>query len=385
MARFLFVVPPLVGHVNPTVSLGRELAARGHEVAWVGHPRTVRRLLPDDAELFELDDDVPGEMLERISARARDLRGPERIKFLREEFFMPLARAMIPGVGQAVDALAPDALIVDQQTLAGALVARLRGLPWATLATTSAGVIDPLAGLPKVRAWRDGLFAEIQREVGLPVVVDAERSPHLFIAFTTEALLGAGEWPAHYRFVGPSISDRPEAADFPWDALADSKRVLVSLGTVNADTGERFYREAIEAFAGQPLQVIMVAPRELVGEVPGNVLLRDFVPQLALLPQVDAVVSHGGHNTVVESLAHGRPLVLAPIKDDQPVVAQQVVDAGAGLRVKFGRVKAPKLRASVQRILDEPSFAEAAAKIGASFVRAGGAPRAAELLEELLS
>ena len=49
MSRFLFVVPPLTGHVNPTASVGGELLARGHEVAWVGHPGTLAPLLPDNA------------------------------------------------------------------------------------------------------------------------------------------------------------------------------------------------------------------------------------------------------------------------------------------------------------------------------------------------
>ncbi len=45
MSRFLFVVPPLVGHTLPTVALGEELANRGHHVAWVGHAETIGRLL----------------------------------------------------------------------------------------------------------------------------------------------------------------------------------------------------------------------------------------------------------------------------------------------------------------------------------------------------
>src|SRR5262245_43234811 len=64
VARFLFVVPPLVGHTNPTVSVARALQARGHEVAWVAHPRAVRPLLPPSATLFELDDHVPAERWE---------------------------------------------------------------------------------------------------------------------------------------------------------------------------------------------------------------------------------------------------------------------------------------------------------------------------------
>ena len=36
MSRFLFVVPPLVGHINPTVGVAARLQADGHEVGWVG-------------------------------------------------------------------------------------------------------------------------------------------------------------------------------------------------------------------------------------------------------------------------------------------------------------------------------------------------------------
>ena len=38
MARFLFVVPPFAGHVNPTIPVAAELVSRGHEVAWAGLP-----------------------------------------------------------------------------------------------------------------------------------------------------------------------------------------------------------------------------------------------------------------------------------------------------------------------------------------------------------
>jgi MGT family glycosyltransferase len=256
-------------------------------------------------------------------------------------------------------------------------------MAWASLATTSAGVTDPLAGLPKLKAWLDDLIAELQREAGLEPTVGAELSPHLVIAFTTEALVGDRGFPDHYRFVGPSISDRPENADFPWEQLAEKKRVLVSLGTVNTAAGERFYREAIEALDGEPLQVILVAPRELAPTVPENFIRRSFVPQLALLPHLDGVVCHAGHNTVAEALAHALPMVVAPIKDDQPIVAQQVVDAGAGIRVKFGRIKAAGLRKAVTRVLEEPGFRAAAESIRLSFENAGGAARAAALVEEI--
>ncbi len=195
--------------------------------------------------------------------------------------------------------------------------------------------------------------------------------------------MGGAALAPHVHLVGPAIALRPETAEFPMDVLREVPRVLVSLGTVNFEVGERFYNVAIEALENEPIQVVMVAPERQLARVPDNFVVRPFVPQLKLLPHMRAVVCHGGHNTVVEALSHGLPLVVLPIKDDQPVVAQQVADSGAGIRLKFGRVRAEELRDSVRRVLSEASFREAAARVRASFDRAGGAARAAELLGDL--
>ena len=94
-------------------------------------------------------------------------------------------------------------------------------------------------------------------------------------------------------------------------------------------------------------------------------------------------MSHGGHNTVCEALAQGVPLVLAPIRDDQPIVADQVVRAGAGVRVRFGRVGSQELRDAVAGVLADPDIRQAAAAIARSFRAAGGASAAADVIESI--
>jgi UDP:flavonoid glycosyltransferase YjiC (YdhE family) len=377
--KFLFVVPPLTGHVNPTISVARVLEARGHDVAWVAHPGKVRPLLPAGARLFSLPERVDADHAAAVRDKAATSRGAAALKFLWEDFLVPLARSMRPGIEAAVTEFAPDVMCVDQQTVAGGLVARARGIRWATLATTSAGISDPLVALPQVKRWFDDLIHTLELEAGLPRA--GELSPHLVLAFTTSALVPA-PFPAHYRLVGPSIADRPETTAFPFEQLT-RPCVLVSMGTVNADASGRFYGVVVEALADQPYRVILVAPPELVPRTPTNFIVRAYVPQLALLSRVDAVVCHGGHNTTCEALAHGLPLVIAPIKDDQPIVADQVVAAGAGIRIKFGRVQAPELRDAVARALTEPALRTAAVRVRASFMAAGGATTAATHLEAL--
>ena len=382
--RFLFVVPPLTGHVNPTVALGAELARRGHQIAWAGQRSGVAPLLPPGARLFPVDDEALSARLEQAGQGWLRLRGPAALQFLWEEFIIPLGHAMMPGVEAAVTGFRPDAVVVDQQALAGAVVARRHGLPWATSATTSAEFTRPLAGLPKVEAWIRERMDDFQRAHGLGDVMDLRFSDHLVLVFSTSALIGSvEEFPDHFAFVGPAL--RPaQCAGFPWEALDPARpKVLVSLGTVNGLAGERFFEVAAEAVKDMAVQAVFVAPPGLPADPPANVIVRRHVPQLALLPHLSAVVSHGGHNTVCETLAHGLPLVVAPIRDDQPVIARQVAAAGAGIVVRFSRLQPGELRDALTAVLSDPVYRAAAGRVQSSFNAAGGAVEAADRLEKI--
>jgi MGT family glycosyltransferase len=386
MSRFLFVVPPMVGHVNPSIAVGRELAARGHTVAWTGPAEVVADVLPDDVTFIPVP--LSDAVREHIDARADDLRGAAALKHLVGEFLVPLAECMVPGVRAAVDGFGPDALVIDQQALAGTAVALADGLPWATSATTSALLIDPMDLIPKVKAWADALQRDVLRGAGVDettaATADLRFSPHLVLVFSTPTFVGRNDFPERFAFVGPSISDRPDDTPFPWDWFDhDGADVLVSLGTLNWHNGGRFFAAAAEALANMEARGIIVAPPDLVPDPPPNVLVAPRVPQLALMPRLDAVVSHGGHNTVCEALAHGVPLVVAPIRDDQPTIAAQVEAAEAGLRVMFRRVTAQGLRTAITAALHDPALRAGADRVRRSFAAAGGAAGAADRLERL--
>jgi MGT family glycosyltransferase len=322
------------------------------------------------------------------AARAPQTRGPAALKFLWESFLIPLAGAMAPGVFQAVESFRPDVLVVDQQAIAGALVADRLGLPWATSATTSAEFADPLAGLPKVASWLRERLDELRLRWGEAdgQEMDLRFSPHLVLAFSSEDLVGkVDNRGGVLRFVGPSIAPRP-VDDFPWQWLEGGRdTILVTLGTVNADAGRRFLDECLRSLVERPqLRAVVVDPTPETEPVPANVLRRPRVPQLELLPHVQAVLCHAGHNTVCEALYHAIPLVVAPIRDDQPIVAQQVVDAGAGVRLRFGRASADQIGTAIDTVLTDPVYREAARRIQGSFRAAGGADAAAAHLERLL-
>jgi len=383
MARFLFVVPPLVGHTRPTVAVATELTAQGHEVAWVGFERVLTPLVGPDARVFPCGQP----QRDTLPQRAEKVRGLAAFKMLWEQFLIPLADFMAPGVRRAIAEFAPDAVLVDQQAIAGAMIADELGLPWATSATTSGELTNPLGGMPLVASWLDGQLADLRRRIASGSAGDPRFSPHLTLVFSTTALVGdVDDRDGTVKMIGPSLPAQA-TQEFPWEWLEQPRpTILVSVGTVSGEAGAKFLRAAADAVADRPhLRAVVVdrTGRDPQANVYPNVLVRERVPQVRLMPHLSAVVCHAGHNTVCESLLHGLPLVVAPIRDDQTTVAQQVLDAGAGIRLRFSRADAGQIGEAVDTVLADPGYAAAARRIGDSFRAAGGAQAAATHLLEL--
>ncbi|NJP43975.1 glycosyltransferase [Actinacidiphila epipremni] len=378
MARYLFVSLPLSGHVNPLAAVSRALVARGHDVMWAGSESFLRPVLGPD---------TPIAAIPLRAHRGQADRGMAAAKSRWEGYIVPHARVTLPGIEKAVASFRPDALVVDQHAVAGAVAAHRAGLPWASMAPTTMELTRPYRALPKVEAWLQDRMAEIWTGAGMPGAPphDLRFSPHLLVAFTGEALNGPLEWPGNAVLVGPALAPRPPDTAFPWHRLDPSRRlVLVTVGTLALDLAQDFHARVVEALrplAGS-VQAVVVAPEGTVADTP-DVLVRPRVPVLELLPRLDAVISHGGLNTVCETLAHGVPLVVAPIKGDQPINAARVAAVGAGRRVRFASVRPKPLREDLLAVLDDPSYRAAARRIGDSFAAAGGADSAAAHLERL--
>ncbi|HVO89809.1 MAG TPA: nucleotide disphospho-sugar-binding domain-containing protein [Casimicrobiaceae bacterium] len=380
MSRFLFVVPPFVAHVNPTVSIASELRSRGHDVAWVTYA-AVRGLLPRDATCFAIESAIDDDAVEHLRAAtgAPWLAG---YKVLIEQVIVPLAEAMLPAVDDAIARFAPDAVVADQQALAGALGARRAKVPFATSAPSAALLTDALDAYPQVRRWVAAQFEQAQRRAQLAPMPDPDCSRELVLLYVTrEFAAPERSFPEHFRFVGPALSGRREDEAFAWDRLLPLPRVLVTLGTLFAERGERFLRTLAEALADAPLQVI-VSTRAQVPQASGNFLVCEWVPILALYRHIDAVVTHAG-TTVCEAFLHGLPAVVAPIAHEQSFYAERAVAAGAAIRVRFNRVTAQELRDAVLAVVQDATYRAAAARVRAQFQAAGGPRAAAEALEGL--
>jgi len=389
MARFLFVVPPFTGHINPTISIGVDLIDKGHEVAWFGVEKSLTNALPERSQYYLLEEltndsetNLKVNLILNSLRKVQRTQGPESIKLLYEDVLVPLARCMRPALKKAIDSFSPHVIINDQQAFMGAICAYEEGIPYIT-SVTAPEAIQEFPGIPKVMEWEASQIIELQKECGVNEDRKINCSDLLTLIFSSYALMGSDDFSDHYKFVGPVIKNRKIVTDFNWGEIDDAAnpKVLVTLGTFIDGLKSTFFSEVIDALGNQPVTVIVLADRELFSEWPANFIVTSFIPQIEMLGKVHAVICHGGHNTVCEALWHGLPLIVIPYSVDQYNVASQVIRAGCGLRLKYSRLTASHLRESVWDILQNEKYKAAAGEIRNSFLQAGGTEEAVRLIE----
>lgn len=390
MAKFVFVVPPLTGHINPTLSMGTALLERGHRVAWITLDQYLGTKLPAGGELLVIRYDQ-NDQQKKDSEKYLDIitkkivYGIDSIKFLYEEVLIPLNRHSYEGIASLLDQYQPDLVITDHQMFAGAIAATNKNYPYVTSVTAPAA-IKVMDELPKVHEWEVNQIVALQKEFGIHEAGSIACSTLATLVFTSKAFFGEMELPEYYQFIGPVFNRRKTHVPFNWEAFHanNQPKILVSIGTTfDHEHKKNFFAKVTEAFANENLHVVVVSDPDLFESWPANFTVQREVPQLDLLPHLDAVVCHGGHNTVCETLMHGLPMVVIPIAYDQSHVAGRVFRVGAGERLNFNRFKASHLKEAVNKVMQNSSYKMAAEEIKQSFTDAGGTASAAGLLEAL--
>jgi len=389
MAKALFLSLPLSGHVNPSLPLVQELVARGEDILYFATDPFAARIQHAGARYIPY----------RNGFLANMTRLPERL----EELSWLLTRTTAEVLDDHLSAFraeSPDYLIVDSVAPWGQWAAQLLRIPVVTSISTFAinRRVLAFAASHGVRPKSAALFFSKLRSIFKSLALARRlrrrhcvRGPgasglvfgqsDLNIVYTSRLFQPCGDtFDDRYLFIGPSIARRSESAAFPWDQARHPVLVYASLGTL-FNTDVAFYRNCFQAFAGRDLQVILSigenVSREDLGPIPDNFIVHPYVPQLDVLRRVAAFLTHGGMNSVGESLYHGVPVVVVPQMSEQAIVGRRVEELGAGLYLAKEDATPQNLRVSIERVIADDTFRRQAAAVRDSFQAAGGVERAA--------
>jgi MGT family glycosyltransferase len=426
MARFLFTVWPLTGHIYPNLSLAVALRRRGHAVAFYTGAQMRAQVerqgcehLPFTAvdEAAFLDLMAEGYQVGNPVQRAR------RQKALYRTWMVETLPGQLADLTPILERWQPDAIVCDPTLWAPILfLHEKQGIPVAVFSYTMgcllAGPDTPPfgPGLPRPRHWGHRLVNAgyrgvverftadsrrrvnaIRRAQGLPpitrtVTEHAGTMPLYLVTSVPELDYQRTSLPPHVHYIGPCSWSNGVAGPPPqWmeSLSADQPWVHVTEGTIHHHA-PLLLSAAVQGLGAAAMQVIIATgthrnPDELgLGPLATNTRVEAWVPYDHLLPRTAVVVTTGGAGTVMAALQAGVPLVVVPTEWDKPENAQRVVECGAGLRLDPGQCTPARLRAAVEQVLYTPTFRHNAQHMADCFRSSGGAVQAAALLEELL-
>ena len=396
------------GHLNPFLALARELQRRGHRVTVFHMADLAPSVGAEQVDFVPIGErDHPVGSLPRSLAELGRLSGVAALRFT----VRAVARTtemICRDAPQAVHDAHVDMLLVDQTEPAGGSVAEHLGIPFVTLCNALALNREPDVP-PAFSPWnyRESVWARIRNRLGYAVSdrilapvrgvlkdyrrrwkLPAHKGPEDSYSQLAQISQLPREFdfprkflPPSFHYVGPLRSPERHKVEFPWERLDGRPLIYSSLGTLQ-NLKTNLFRCFVEACEGLDVQLVIAGrSQESLDPLPGNVIAAAYAPQLELLEKATLTVTHGGLNTVLDSLSCGVPMVLVPLTYEQPAIAARVARIGAGEILPLSRVSPERLRAEIRKVRSVDAYSVNARAMAASIRAAGGVTLAAQLIE----
>ena len=238
------------------------------------------------------------------------------------------------------------------------------------------------------RSWMPALN-RVRAEVGLPPVRGLPglmaRADRVLVCSSPSYDFGSGSVPANVRYVGPQLDDDPGEGSGEWRAGEPGQPlVLVGLSSTVMLQEGLLQRAADALGQAQVRGLVTTGPAvdPAVISAPPDVTVTRWVRHADVLPHCSAVITHGGHGTVMKALIAGVPLIVVPLGRDQPDNAGRVVYVGAGIRLRKN-ASADALRTAISRVIDDPRYRAAARTMAARLAAERDDNRVVDELEQV--
>ena len=389
--RVLCTVLPGTGSLRPLLPIAQALRAHGHDVALCSSPALgpagAREGLPFFAAGLDWDTSDPSYIQVLCEAAGGltfpPLSGMARLAWVTNELFIgAAARCMLPDVLRIAREWRADLVVRQSLEYSGCVAAEQLGLPHASVADAAHSAVDRRH---EVATALDGL----RLSAGLPPDPGGEMVyRYLHLCFAPPHFDGpTAVFPPTARFLrhtNPTLAgERPPS----WvDQLAARPTVMVSMGTVFHRTAG-IYEAILEGLRDEPVNALVAAGFDQdpgrFGPQPSHIRIEPYLPVTALLPRCDLFITHGGFNSVKESLAAGVPMVVVPISADQPYSAERCAALGVGVALGPQQRTASDVRRAVRTVLGDPGFARRAKEMQRDMAALPGPDHAVALLEDL--
>lgn len=420
----LFMPESAYGPTNQCIGIGDVLRRRGHTVVFAAEASWKGKLeaLGFGEDLVDLappaedaDDRDAGQFWKDfIRDTSPEFRRPTVEQL--ETFMAPTWQALIDGalycepqLKAIIDRVRPDVIVEDNVIAFPALVTA--GVPFVRIVSCNplevkgADIAPAYSGLPADDRSEWATFqAEYDRthrpmweafnawvlEQGAPTLPDLEfihesDAANLYL-FPQEAdYTDARPLDSTWHRMDSSVRETDAEYETP-DAVRDrpegSALIYLSLGSLGSADVDLMKR-LVDVLGRTPHRfIVSTGPQHADYDLAANMVGAEFLPQTTLIPQVDAVITHGGNNTTTEAVHFGKPMILLPLFWDQYDNAQRMDETGFGVRLATYAFTDDEMNSAITTVLD-PALRARVAAVGDAVRSRDGLRRGAEVIERV--
>jgi zeaxanthin glucosyltransferase len=408
--RFGFLANASTTHLRSMAAVGAALRKRGHRVIFFQVPDFKSIIESVGLEYRAVESAAyPLGTIGHLDAELGQLNGLQGLKYSigrsvdQARLFLEVLPAVILEEGI-------DVLVIDDVELYGFTLAEFLAIPYVTLSMALPVVIDDSVP-PYFTTWpyredslgisrnRRGNRLYLQVAAPLATLVDSYRErwnlpPRTSRSARRARLVSVSQLPqcldfprvalSRFHYTAPfGLSLSRPSIEFPWDQLDGRPLVYASFGTVMSRPKE--LTMILQAADNLGYQAVIVCGGAHLAEIKavslGHIVVQR-APQLELLERAAVVITHGGLNTVLESLAFGIPVVAIPFVNDQPGIAARIKREGVGELLHPKNISVSKLQCTIRLMIADQTYRDRAAAIRDEIRTIDGPVRAADLIEK---
>ena len=412
------------GDIHPYVSIALELKTRGHTPVIATSEIYREKMDAIGIEFQPVRPDMPSydqpdKVAELIEGAMDPREGGERVL----DMILPHLRDAYEDLNAAVEGA--DLLLTHPLPFVGPMVAQFRKIPWVSSVLAPASLLsvyDPI--VPPQWPWLyhlmrlspsvgRGVMAlatkkldklmqpvfERRAELGLPrgeqPIFGGQHSPTKVLALFSKLMAKPQpDWPRNTAVTGFPFYDRRdyfgETGTSP-DLLKfldeGPPPIVFTLGSSAVWVARDFYRDSIVAAQalGRRALLLVGPPRNMPAALPDGVAAFEYAPYSEVLPRACAIVHQGGVGTTGQGMRSGKPVLILPHAHDQFDNAARVVRLGCGRVLARPRYNADSAIHELRALLDNPTYAASAERVGETVREENGARVAADEIEKVLN
>lgn len=392
-----YIGVPAHGHTNPGLVVLSELQERGHQINMFNDERF--RTKAEGAKidliayppLFPENEELKKSFSKLINATL---------------LISTIAQNLTDFVLESLEQLKPDLVIYDSMAMWGYIAARK--LKISNICFNTTFVMDGSEKTMGLRALTSLLFDGFRNaSIILPWIKRMKdiygndcsggitEFAKLNIVFTSREFHPPNKkLDSSFSLVGPAIkqslrSGMESIKEIDLTSYSEKPLIYVSLGTIINDN-DSFYKNILD-IAGKIDAWFIISTGSEVNSfdsaaIPGNCHLFSYVPQLRVLEKANLFITHGGLNSIQESLYYGVPMIIFPGQIEQILNARQTQKQGVGIAHISKRSQSSKkqITRNIIKVLSNSGFKDRAEKIGNTLKNAGGYKSAADIIESAI-